>query len=63
MNQDDLRVKLNAIVSKGLVAKAIADKVEISPDNFSRFRNGHICLCQKDAERLEAFLDKVVIPD
>ena len=41
MNQEELRTKLNAIVAKGLVAKAIADKVKITPDNFSRFRNGH----------------------
>lgn len=62
MNQDRLREKLNSIVASGLTAKAIAKKTDISTDNLSRFRNGHICLVADDAERLKVYLDKVVIP-
>ena len=62
MNQELLRMKLNAIVASGLVAKAIADKTGIATDYLSRFKNGHICLCSEDAERLETYLDRVVIP-
>lgn len=62
MNQDSLREKLNSIVASGLTAKAIAKSTGISTDNLSRFRNGHICLVVDDANRLKAYLDKVVIP-
>lgn len=63
MNQDELRGKLNATIANGLVAKAIAEKTGIGVDYLSRFKNGHICLCINDAERLERFLDMVVIPE
>ncbi len=64
MNEDqkELREKLQAITSKGLVAKAIASKTGIAMDVLSRFKNGYICLCASDASRLETYLDKVIIP-
>lgn len=63
MNQTDLRNKLICVVQNGLVAKIISQKTKIPPDVLSRFKNGRVCLCQEDADKLEAFLDKVVIPD
>lgn len=62
MNEDqkELREKLQVIISKGLVAKAIASKTEISMDILSRFKNGHICLCESDASRLDTYLNKVI---
>lgn len=62
-NQNELREKLNATIASGLVAKAIAAKTGIATDYLSRFKNGHICLCEGDANMLEAYLDKVIIPD
>lgn len=62
MNQKELREKMNTIVLSGLSCKAISTKTKIAPDILSRFKNGHVCLCQDDAERLEAYLDKVNIP-
>ena len=61
-NQNELREKLNATIACGLVARAVAAKTGIAADYLSRFRNGHILLCPEDAERLESYLDKVVIP-
>lgn len=62
MNQNDLRKKLSDIIADGLVAKAIAAKTGIAVDILSRFKNGHICLNQDDAMRLNEYLDRVVIP-
>lgn len=62
-NQNELREKLNVTIASGLVAKAIAAKTGIATDCLSRFKNGHICLCEDDANRLKAYLDKVIIPD
>ena len=63
MNQNLLREKLNVTIASGLVAKAIANKTGITTDILSRFKNGHICLCDTDAERLKQYLDKVIIPE
>lgn len=62
MNQNELREKLNSTIANGLMSKAISSKTGIATDILSRFKNGHICLCEDDAEILEAYLDKVVIP-
>lgn len=62
MNQDELREKLNSIIKRGLVAKAVVNKTSIPHDVLSRFKNGHVNLCEKYAEELESFLNKVVIP-
>lgn len=61
-DQNELREKLNVITASGLVAKVIASKTGIAVDILSRFKNGRVCLCEADASRLEAYLDKVVIP-
>lgn len=63
MNQDLLRERLNDVIASGLVAKAIAGKTNITTDVLSRFKNGHVCLNPTDADRLQAYLDKVVIPE
>lgn len=62
MNQNELKEKLCAIIAKGLMARAISNKTGITADILSRFKNGHICLCDADAAKLEEYLDKVVIP-
>lgn len=62
MGQSELREMLCMIISKGLMAKAISNKTGITTDILSRFKNGHICLCDSDASNLESYLDKVVIP-
>lgn len=62
MNQHDLRERLCMIIAKGLMAKAISSKTGITTDILSRFKNGHICLCDTDALKLESYLDQVVIP-
>lgn len=62
MFQQDLRNKFISIVQAGLSAKSIAEYVDIDYKDLSRFKNGHICLCEDDADRLEKYLDRVVIP-
>lgn len=62
MDQELLRKKLNDVIASGLVARAISRSTNISTDILSRFKNGHICLCQNDEKILSAYLDKVVIP-
>lgn len=62
-NQDLLRDKLNHVIASGLVARAISKRTGITTDVLSRFKNGHVCLCENDKNRLEAYLDKVVLPD
>lgn len=62
MNQDLLRENLNHVIASGLVAKAISNKTGVTTDVLSRFKNGYVCLCEDDAIRLEAYLNKVVIP-
>lgn len=62
MNQNELREKLCTIITNGLMAKAISNKTGITTDILSRFKNGHICLCDADAFKLKSYLDKVVIP-
>lgn len=63
MDQELLRQRLNEVIASGLVAKAISKRTDISTEILSRFKNGHVCLCEKDKDRLEAYLDKVVLPD
>ena len=62
MNQELLREKLNTVIASGLMAKAISNKTGITTDILSRFKNGHICLCQSDADKLETYLSQVIIP-
>lgn len=63
MDQELLRQRLNEVIASGLVAKAISKRTDISTEILSRFKNGHVCLCEKDKIRLEAYLSKVVLPD
>jgi len=63
MNQEKLKEKLISIISSGLSARAISNHVNITYDILAKFKQGKLYLCPKDAERLEAFLNKVVIPD
>lgn len=62
MNQELLRNRLNDVIASGLIAKAIAARTGITTDVLSRFKNGYVCLCEDDAEKLKLYLDKVVIP-
>lgn len=63
MDQDLLRQRLNKVIASGLVAKAISKRTDISTEILSRFKNGYVCLCEKDKNRLENYLAKVVLPD
>ena len=63
MDQELLRNRLNNVIASGLIAKAIAARTGITTDVLSRFKNGHVCLCEDDAEKLKSYLDMVVIPD
>lgn len=60
--QENLKRKFMSVVKAGLSAKAIAEYTNIDYKDLSRFKNGHMYLCDVDAERLEKYLDKVVIP-
>ena len=62
MDQELLRERLNDVIASGLVAKAISKHTDITTDVLSRFKNGHVCLCTNDADKLKAYLDQVVIP-
>jgi len=61
MFQEELKNKLVSIVQAGLSAKSIAKYTDIDYKDLSRFKNGHICLCEDEANRLRVYLDKVVI--
>lgn len=62
MNQTDLRNKLIYVIENGLVAKIIAQKTDIPQDVLSRFKNGKVCLCEPDADKLEKYLSLIQIP-
>lgn len=62
MSQNDLRNMLICVLKNGLVAKIIAEKTSIPPDILSRFKNGKVCLCETDADKLEKYLSFVQIP-
>lgn len=62
MYQEELRNKLSATITSGLSAAAIAKATDMTTIDLSRFKNGQICLIDPVADRLKAYLDKVVIP-
>ena len=62
MYQEDLRNKLSAIITSGLSAAAIAKAKDMTTIDLSRFKNGQICLIEPVADRLQEYLNKVVIP-
>lgn len=63
MDQDLLRERLKQVITSGLVAKAISKRTGITTDVLSRFKNNQVCLKPNDADRLKAYLDKVMLPD
>lgn len=62
MNQEVLKEKLIKTITSGLSARAISKHTHITYDILAKFKQGKLYLCPSDAERLEAYLDKVVIP-
>ena len=62
MNQEELKEKLINIVMSGLSAKAISKHTDITYDILAKFKQGKLYLCPNDANRLEQYLDKVIIP-
>ena len=62
VNQEKLKEQLLNIIASGLNARAIARHTGISYDLIVKFKNNKLYLCQSDADKLESYLDKVVIP-
>ena len=62
VDQEALKTKLINIVEAGLYARAIAKRTNITYDILAKFKQGKLYLTPSDAEKLEAYLDKVVIP-
>lgn len=62
MNQEELRQQLLQIIGSGLNARAIAKHTNITYDILAKYKQGKLYLCPDDAEKLKAYLDKVVIP-
>lgn len=62
VDQEALKTKLINIVESGLYARAIAKRTNITYDILAKFKQGKLYLTPRDAEKLEAYLDKVVIP-
>lgn len=62
MDQEGLKLRLINIIDSGLNARAIAKKINISYDILAKFKQGRLYLAPKDYEKLESYLDKVVIP-
>ena len=62
MFQEELKNKFLSIIQAGLSAKSIAEYTEIDYKDLSRFKNGHIFLNSSYADRLDKYLDKVIIP-
>lgn len=62
MNQEELREQLIQIIGSGLNARAIAKYTNITYDILAKYKQGKLYLCPNDANRLKAYLDKVVIP-
>lgn len=62
MDQELLRKKLNDVIASGLAAKAISNRTGVTTDVLSRFKNGYVLLRLPDADALEKYLSKVVIP-
>lgn len=62
MNQEELREQLLRIIGSGLNARAIAKYTDITYDILAKYKQGKLYLCPNDADRLKAYLDRVVIP-
>lgn len=58
MSQIELKNLFIQIISQvGIKSKVIANKTGISQSDLSRFKNGHICLCLRDSQNLEDYLN------
>ena len=62
MDQEGLKLKLINVIDSGLNARAIAKKINITYEILAKFKQGRLYLAPKDYEKLESYLDKVVIP-
>lgn len=62
MDQEKLREQLLRIIDSGLNARAIAKYTNITYDILAKYKQGKLYLCPNDADRLKAYLDRVVIP-
>ena len=62
MDQEGLKLKLINVIESGLNARAIAKKINITYDILAKFKQGRLYLAPKDYEKLESYLDMVVIP-
>ena len=62
MDQEGLKLRLINIIDSGLNARAIAKKINITYDTLAKFKQGRLYLTPKDFDKLESYLDKVVIP-
>lgn len=62
VNQEKLKEQLLHIIDSGLNARAIARHTGISYDLLAKYKKGRLYLCPSDADKLQAYLDKVVIP-
>ena len=63
MNQEELKEKLINIIESGLSAKAISKHTDITYDILAKYKQGKLYLHPDDADRLEKYLDAVVIPN
>lgn len=63
VDQDLLRINLLKLLNFGMKLNSIAERVEITAIDLSRFKNGQIYLKRENAERLSSFLDEIKIPD
>lgn len=62
MNQEELRERLIVTIDSGLSARAIAKYTGITYDVLSKYKQGKLYLCPKDADKLNKYLLKVNIP-
>ena len=62
MDQEGLKLKLINVIDSGLNARPIAKKINITYDILAKFKQGRLYLAPKDYEKLESYLDMVVIP-
>jgi len=63
MNQDLLRINLINLIDFGMKLNSIARKTNISDGELSSFKTGFKYLKKDDAERLEALLKQISIPE
>lgn len=63
VDQDLLRINLLKLLNFGMKLNSIAERVDITAIDLSRFKNGQIYLKRENAERLSNFLEKIKIPE